>query len=200
MSNEKDPKGLNPKAPGAKLDFGKAPVARGAIKYFPRALIAVAMLSLYGSEKYSWAGWAKVDDGINRYDDAIARHMVGEAIEGELDEAWLNVGKEVRHATAVAWNALARLELILQEEENGKRTGKQNDRGNPQATESFRVEGKDAQSLPGRDSGRVVLGTEDRPVDRVQVVTKNAEEEGCPCPICTSDRLASREKKGRSER
>src|SRR5512135_1417397 len=35
---EADPTGRQPHEPGAKLDAGKAPVLRGAIAYFPRAL------------------------------------------------------------------------------------------------------------------------------------------------------------------
>jgi hypothetical protein len=105
----------DPKTPGAKLDLGKAPVVRGCIKYFPRAVRAVAMLSLHGANKYTWNGWEKVPDGINRYDDAIGRHMVGEVIDGEFDPEWLEQDKEVLHATAVAWNALARLDLILRD-------------------------------------------------------------------------------------
>jgi hypothetical protein len=69
------------------------------------------MLSLAGSEKYSWKGWESVPDGINRYGDALGRHILDEAIEGPIDG---DTGE--LHATAEAWNALARLELILREE------------------------------------------------------------------------------------
>ncbi len=114
---ELDPNGINQHAAGAKLDYGKAPVAKGCLKYFPRAISAVALLSLNGAEKYAWNGWEAVDSGIERYDDALARHIVSEAIEGEMDSVWAAQGKEVLHATAQAWNALARLELILREKE-----------------------------------------------------------------------------------
>ncbi len=117
---ELDPNGLGAGQPGAKLDAGKSPVFRGIIQYFPRALMAVANLSLYGANKYSWAGWREVSDGIGRYGDAIGRHAVKEAIEGLWDKEVLNDPKypaNVLHPTAVAWNALARLELILEEME-----------------------------------------------------------------------------------
>ncbi len=116
---ELDPTGKGAKDPGAKLDAGKSPVFRGVLDYFPRAVSAVADLSAAGAAKYSWKGWESVDDGINRYADAIGRHLVKEAIEGELDQEWLTkYNLEILHKTAVAWNALAVLELFLREKEN----------------------------------------------------------------------------------
>ena len=111
---ETDPNGLAAKAPGAKLDAGKAPIAQGVLQYFPRALTAVAMVSLAGSKKYSWKGWEKVDDGFNRYSDALGRHLLAESAEGPIDK---DTG--AYHAAQIAWNSLARLELMLRELENG---------------------------------------------------------------------------------
>ena len=116
---EKDPNGIAAKSPGAKLDAGKSPVMQGALHYFPRAITAVANLSAKGAEKYSWKGWEKVDNGINRYGDALGRHMVKEQIEGLFDKDFPD--NSVLHATGVAWNALARLELLLRDEQ--KTTG-----------------------------------------------------------------------------
>lgn len=107
-TTEKDPHGKAPGEMGAKLDAGKAPVMRGAISYFPRALRDVAQCSAIGAEKYAWNSWESVPDGINRYTDALGRHLVAEAIEGPND---LDTG--LLHATHAAWNALARLELLL---------------------------------------------------------------------------------------
>lgn len=115
-SYEKDPFGIAPSAPGAKLDAGKVPVTQGAFQYFPRAMQAVASLSATGASKYSWAGWAQVPDGVNRYANALGRHLIAEAIEGLYDDGPGGTGE--LHATAVAWNALARLELILREQAN----------------------------------------------------------------------------------
>lgn len=113
---ERDPNGLNAKEPGSKLDSGKSPVTRGALAYFPRALLEVAKVSDYGANKYSWKGWQHVKDGINRYGDALARHILYEEIHGEYDP-----DTSLLHAAHTAWNALARLELILREKEkNGK--------------------------------------------------------------------------------
>lgn len=110
IQQETDPNGIDSKTPGAKLDAGKAPVIRGAVQYFPRALKAVAEHSQKGADKYSWNGWERVADGVNRYGDAMGRHIVDEAIEGPIDSQTGSL-----HQTAVAWNALARLELMLRE-------------------------------------------------------------------------------------
>ncbi len=110
---ETDPDGKSAKTLGAKFDADKAPVFRGVLQYFPRSLRAVANLSLKGSKKYAWKGWETVPDGENRYGDAAARHILDEVTEGPMDN---NTGE--LHATAVAWNALARLELILRREAN----------------------------------------------------------------------------------
>jgi len=96
-----------------KLDGGKTPIFRGLIMYFPRALRAVADISAYGYEKYKeWGGWVRVEDAQARYTDALARHFINEQIEGPLDPE-----SKLRHAAHAAWNALARLELALQEQE-----------------------------------------------------------------------------------
>lgn len=114
---EKDPTGRLPKDPGAKLDLGKAPIRSGLLEYFPRACMAVANISAYGSTKYTWGGWQHVPEGIKRYGDAQIRHICKAAIEGKSDEE-----SGLAHAAHEAWNALARLELLIrkEEEENEK--------------------------------------------------------------------------------
>lgn len=99
--------------PGAvKYDAGKAPVFRGAVAYFPRAIQAVASVSAFGATKYAWSGWRHVPDGLNRYSDAMVRHMLAEAEGQDLDP-----DSGLLHAAHTGWNALARLELILQEKQ-----------------------------------------------------------------------------------
>ena len=110
MNSEKDPNGISAGQPGAKLDAGKTPVFQGMLTYFPRALTMVAEVSKIGANKYSWKGWESVPDGINRYGDALVRHLIAEATEGNYDK---DTG--MLHAAQTAWNALARLELILRE-------------------------------------------------------------------------------------
>lgn len=104
---------------GLKFDDGAAPVFQGLFDYFPRACSEVSILSGLGAVKYEWKGWESVADAQNRYRNALGRHLLKRGIEGEFDsDWWKNYSKEVRHDTAVAWNALAVLEMRLREIEN----------------------------------------------------------------------------------
>lgn len=126
---ESDPNGRSPHEPGAKLDAGKPCLFRGAIDYFPRAIEQVAAVSTFGASKYAWKGWETVPEGIERYSDAMVRHLTS-ASKGELkdpDSGFL-------HAAHTAWNALARLELMLREMESGRQT----DAGKASTTEPVR--------------------------------------------------------------
>jgi hypothetical protein len=109
---EKDPNGRNPHTPGAKLDDGKSPVFQGLIDYFPRACMEVAKVSEFGAIKYTWKGYESVPDGVNRYQNALGRHLMYEAIEGPITK-----DSGLLHKAHVAWNALAALELYLRENE-----------------------------------------------------------------------------------
>lgn len=123
---ESDPNGKNPHEPGAKLDAGKAPVFQGLIDYFPRAVEAVAMVSLAGANKYAWKGWEAVPDGYNRYKNAQYRHATKKAKEGPWDSDFLKQGILILHDAQEAWNALASLELYLrQEEQNDRRINRE---------------------------------------------------------------------------
>lgn len=100
-------------AGATKLDYGKAPIFKLFLKYFPLAIGAVSNVSEYGLRKYNpdgdGTGWRDVPDGINRYGDGLARHLIKEASEGPYD----NLDSGLSHAAQVAWNAMARLELLL---------------------------------------------------------------------------------------
>jgi hypothetical protein len=109
---EQDPTGKNPHEPGAKLDAGKICAFRGAVDYFPRAIEAVAAVSTFGAIKYDWAGWKSVPDGIERYSDALMRHLLAES-KGDRHDP----DSGLLHAAHSAWNMLAVLELKLLEEE-----------------------------------------------------------------------------------
>lgn len=117
---ETDPSGLNPSQQGAKLDAGKTPVYQGAIAYFPRALEAIAAVSAKGAEKYSWMGWASVENGAVRYENAMARHITKEA-KGEVYDVSGPGATGLLHKAQRAWNDLASLELFLRDlEKDGK--------------------------------------------------------------------------------
>lgn len=108
-SAEHDPHGTDQHAPGAKLDGGK--VKMGLVFFgFARALHAVAEVGTYGANKYTEDGWESVPDGVKRYSNAMFRHLLAEKIEGATDDE-----SGLLHAAQAAWNALARLELMLRE-------------------------------------------------------------------------------------
>lgn len=101
-----DPHGKNPHEPGAKLDAGKNRVGL-MVQGFPRALEAVSEVATYGARKYTPGGWETVPEGLDRYTDAMHRHLLAEA-RGEKFDA----ESGLEHAAMAAWNALARLELM----------------------------------------------------------------------------------------
>lgn len=113
-----DPHGKDPHASGAKLDAGKAPIWKGVVSYFPRALKAIAEVSEFGSRKYVWGGWKSVPEGVNRYTDALLRHLIEEACDEAIDPE-----TELAHAAHAAWNALARLELLILERQAANENG-----------------------------------------------------------------------------
>lgn len=118
-----DPDGLDAHVAGAKLDAGKEPIFDGVLQYFPRALTAVAALSNWGATRYSWEGWRSVKDAFRRYSNAMGRHILKEKTEGLWDQDAMHDPKHpacILHATQVAWNALARLDKLLEEMEQKK--------------------------------------------------------------------------------
>lgn len=110
--NEVDPDGKPAHEPGSKLDYGKSQLYTHLYTYFPRALDATCGVSEFGARKYTRMGWATVSDGVERYTNALARHLRDEA-KGEV----IDKDSGLMHASQVAWNALARLEMMLIEEE-----------------------------------------------------------------------------------
>lgn len=112
FESERDPNGKLPNEPGAKLDEGKSALWQGLLDYFPLACKAIADVSSRGAVKYAWKGWESVPNGITRYRNAQARHIVDESIDGKYDPDGF------RHLAQNAWNALAALELTLREEKN----------------------------------------------------------------------------------
>lgn len=114
MTTERDPTGRRLGEDGAKLDQGKAPVVTGCFHYFPRALKAVAMVSKAGIDKgYAPGSWRTVPNGLERYLNALGRHLLDEGWEGLYDSG--PGGTNVLHAAQDAWNSLARLERMLEE-------------------------------------------------------------------------------------
>ena len=109
MKAEKDPFGIPPNAPGAKLDSGKIRPTL-IFRDMARALSAVAEVATFGAKKYSEGGWLYVPEAYDRYTDAMFRHYDKEAVGEEYDR-----DSGLAHQAHLAWNALARLELLLRE-------------------------------------------------------------------------------------
>lgn len=105
---EKDPSGLSPHQPGAKLDAGKVQAA--LLQDFAFALLAVAEVGTFGANKYSRGGWQSVENGETRYSDALWRHL----LKGRHEA--IDPDSNLTHAAHAAWNALAVLELALRQE------------------------------------------------------------------------------------
>lgn len=96
-------------APGAKEKEGK--IRAGLVLGdFRLALIEVVKVGTMGAAKYSDHGWLGVPNGINEYTEAMMRHWLKESYEHHDPESGLF------HEAHVAWNALARLELLLREQ------------------------------------------------------------------------------------
>lgn len=106
-TEERDPHGADAHSPGAKLDAGKADSS--LLLSFGRALNAVAEIGTFGAKKYTRDGWESVPEGFIRYTAAMMRHLLKEKYEEDDPDSGL------LHAAHAAWNALARLELMLRE-------------------------------------------------------------------------------------
>lgn len=94
---------------GVKHDAGK-PRLDLVLGGFARALLAVGDVGTFGAKKYTDNGWTNVDNGEQRYTDALLRHLLAER-SGQFRDG----ESELMHAAHVAWCALARLDLQLRQ-------------------------------------------------------------------------------------
>jgi hypothetical protein len=94
----------------AQQKASKVPAWQGVVAYFPNALLAVAAISKMGAEKHNGGilptKWR--DYPAEVYADALARHLFDES-KGYYDSE-----SAMLHAGHLAWNALARLEKLLE--------------------------------------------------------------------------------------
>ncbi len=97
---------------GVKDDAGKLQPVKGVLDYFPRAIEAIAELSAFGAIKYSWGGFAEVENGPDRYTEAAFRHRLAICKGEELDPE-----SGLPHEVHEVWSKLAALEMRLREEE-----------------------------------------------------------------------------------
>ncbi|KKL85283.1 hypothetical protein LCGC14_1956270 [marine sediment metagenome] len=93
--------------------YAKIPVAQGVFAHFPRALREIAKVSVFGAGKHEVPmgdmSYTDVPDAENVYQNAEARHMLAEAIEGPRNYE----DGDLLHKAQKAWNALADLEVFL---------------------------------------------------------------------------------------
>ena len=94
---------------GIKYDTGKPRIAEMIID-FADPLVEVSKVWSFGADKYTKSNWKKVDNAIDRYTNAMLRHLITETDQLRDSES------ELMHAAHVAWNALARLHFIIQEQ------------------------------------------------------------------------------------
>lgn len=91
-----------------KFDDDKLPYYTVLNHQFPLAIKEVVRRSLEGHIKYEkpgeWENWFKVAEerGVDTYNNALLRHLFEDGEDNEL-----------QHDTAVAWNAIAKLEYKL---------------------------------------------------------------------------------------
>lgn len=106
-----DPHGKNQHERGAKVDAGKVRMhlITGGMA---RAITEVAKVGTFGAAKYTDGGWVDVPDGFRRYEDAQQRHAA-DRHRGEM----LDKESQLLHLAHEAWNALAKLDLHLRENE-----------------------------------------------------------------------------------
>jgi hypothetical protein len=96
------------------------PIYSGVLKYFPRALAAVAELSRVGNDQHNPGKplhWDRSKSGDEL--DALTRHLL-EA--GTIDT------DGVRHSAKVAWRALANLEKEIERTETNEQRAVSNGR------------------------------------------------------------------------
>ena len=88
------------------------PIYSGFVKYFPRAMCAVAELSRIGNDQHNPGKplhWDRSKSGDEL--DALMRHMIDDALGAPVDT------DGVQHLTKLAWRAMANLEKRLEARE-----------------------------------------------------------------------------------
>lgn len=147
------------------------PIYSGVLRYFPKALLAIAHCSWVGNEQHNpgeklrWAKEKSTDEP-----DALVRHLL-EAGTCDTDG--------VRHSTKVAWRALALLERELEAAESACQEGTMSHQQTfgcpPNAEKAPSPEGKRAygEALGGWVPGATRFPTRERDLAKL-----NAEVEG----------------------
>lgn len=96
---------------GVKLDSGKNRLGL-VFGGFSHALWLVGQVGTFGANKYTDNGWQSVENGKNRYTDALLRHLFKVFMGEKIDEE-----SGLPHLAHACWNALAILELTVHEKQ-----------------------------------------------------------------------------------
>lgn len=99
---------------GVKHDTGKPRIGE-MIMDFAKPLLLICQVWEFGAKKYNKSNWKKVENGWDRYTNAMTRHQLLEETEYYDNETG------IPHAVHVAWNAVARLFFLpveIEEKEN----------------------------------------------------------------------------------
>lgn len=77
---------------------------------FRKVFLELAKVYEFGTETYGRGNWYQVENGGARYSNAMIRHLLKDGVDTETD---------IDHQTLVAYNALMRLQFLLDEREKG---------------------------------------------------------------------------------
>lgn len=100
---------------GIKYDDGKPRIGE-MIEDFGPELLEVCKAWEFGAKKHGKSNWKELDNGLERYTNAMQRHFLKEKDQVVDDETG------ILHASHLAWNALARLHFVLEKEKaNGRK-------------------------------------------------------------------------------
>lgn len=92
---------------GIKYDDGKPRLGEMIID-FKEPLTELCKVWEYGANKYSKSNWKEVENGFERYTNAMIRHLLAE------EDTLCDKESELLHAAHIAFNALARLYFLLE--------------------------------------------------------------------------------------
>lgn len=109
---------------GKKNDEGKPRIGL-LMQDMSEAFFEISKVHTHGAVKYGSDNWKYVVDGLNRYTDAMYRHLNAEH-RGEL----FDQDSEYLHAAHTAWNAIVRLQLVLKRLEDTYRSERTDDEKN----------------------------------------------------------------------
>lgn len=104
---------------GTKYDNGKPPVAEFLLDFAPEIMDA-AKVWQFGANKYAKSNWKKVENGKERYMNALMRHLLQSETEPVDPESGM------LHLVHVVFNALAVLHFEKERKENDKNNRKNN--------------------------------------------------------------------------